>query len=640
MRSALRWAAGITVLIVLLAVAFVVFFDWSMLRSALAERLTDELGREFVIDGRMDGRLGLQPRIEARDIRLANADWGTRPNMVEIESLQIRVDLRSLARGSLVFPSLQVRGAAVYLETDADGRSNWDLNRDRDEPPWIPLIERLVIEDSRLNIVDHRHEVEFDTIIAAAEATSPERGEQPVKADASGRFQGEAFDVAMRGASLVDLRAQDEPYPLEVEVQMGSTELVLTGSVERPFRPTDVVMALSIKGPNLYLLAPVLQLPFPSTRPYELSGDFLRTGDLWRFDDFSGTVGDSDLAGSVSLDVGREQPLMVADLVSEHLELVDLGPLIGLNPGEPTSGETNEEPPARLLPDAPLQREQIQKVDARVTFRGERVIAPQLPFRDVELDLDLEDGVLKLTPLRFGLAGGTGDLFASIYSTVEPAHSDLDLRLSGIQLQAFFDEVGLEGAAEGVIEGRAVFATRGDTIRSAMGSAEGEAALVMERGKIDGSALALLDAGFLEALAVIIGNGEPETMQIRCFVAGLDIHEGVTSTSAMILDTERTLISGEGEADLRAETLSLRLEGQPKDPGIAHSRVPVEISGHVTALALEIDPSGIVVRGGLALGLGALFAPLAGILPFIDPGLAEDSDCLQLIDEEAGELLE
>ncbi len=639
MRTALRWAAGILALLVLLAIVFLVAFDWNMLRSVLAERVSDELGREFAIDGEIDGRLGLRPHIEVRDVRLANAEWGTKPNMVEIEFLQIQVDLSSLVRGSLIFPSLQIHGASVHLETDADGRSNWDLDRDRDEPPWIPLIERLLIEDSRLNIQDHRHRVEFDVRIASAEAESPERGEQPVTATASGRFQGEPLSLVMRGASLVDLRARDDPYPLEVEVQIDSVEAALSGSVEWPFRPTDMVMAMSIKGPNLYLLAPILQLPLPSTRPYELSGDFLRKGDQWRFDGFRGTVGDSDLAGSVTLDVGREQPLMVADLVSEHLELVDLGPLIGLYPEAADPAHPNGEPPARLLPDAPLQREQVQRVDARVTFRGERVIAPQLPFRDVELDLELEDGVLKLTPLRFGLAGGTGDLFASVYSAVEPARSDLDLRLSGIQLQDFFDEVGLEGAAEGVLEGRAVFSTRGDTIRSAMGSAEGEAALVMERSRIDGSALALLDAGFLEALAVIIGNGEPETMRIRCFVAGLDIDEGVMSTSAMILDTERTLIAGEGEADLRAETLSLRLEGQPKDPGIAHSRVPVEISGHVTALALEIDPSGIVVRGGLALGLGALFAPLAGILPFIDPGVAEDSDCLQLIEEEADELL-
>ena len=633
MRIALRWAAGLIALILLLATVFLLVFDWNMLRSALAERLSEDLRREFAVDGNLEGRLGLQPRIKARDVRVANAGWAAEANMVEIESLQMQLDLRSLARGRLVFSELQIRGAALHLEIDAEGRSSWDRGREPDEPPWIPLIESLAIEESRLTFHDRRHDVELGATIASAEGTSPERGAGPVAIEGKGRLQHEEFTLAIRGASLLDLRARDEPYPVEVAIRIGATEATLNGSVEKPFQPDDMKMALHIKGPNAFLLAPILQLPLPSTRPYELSGDLVREADLWRFDNFSGVVGDSDIAGSLSLDVARERPLLIADLVSEHLEFVDLGPLIGLYPGDRVPAESGEERPDRLLPDAPLQREQIQKADARVTFRGEVVVAPQLPLRELDLDLALEDGVLKLTPLRFGFVGGTLDLFASIYSTVEPAHSDLDLRLSALELQDIFDDLGLEGAVEGVLQGRAIFETRGDTIRSAMGAAAGEAAVVMERGRVDGSALALLDAGFLEALAVRGENGELQPMVIRCFVTGLEIEDGIMATSTMILDTERSLIAGEGEVDLREETLTLRIEGQPKDPGIAHSRVPVEISGHVTSLSLEIDPSGVVVRGGLALGLGVLIGPLAAILPFIDLGMAEDSDCLQLIEE-------
>ena len=638
MRIALKWTAGLIALIALLAIIFLLVFDWNMLRNALAERFSEELEREFAIDGKLEGSLGLQPRIKVGEVRLANADWAAEPNMVEIESLQMKMDLRSLARGRFVVSELQIRGATLHLEIDPEGRSSWDLGRESEEPPWIPLIESLLIEEGHVTFHDRRHEVELDATIASVEGTSPDGGAGPVTVEATGRLQHEEFTLTMRGASLLDLRARKEPYPVEVEVRLGETEATLNGAVEQPFQPANMQMALYIKGPNAFLLAPILQLPLPSTRPYELAGDLVREADVWRFENFSGVVGDSDLAGSISLDVGPKRPLMVADLVSEHLEFVDLGPLIGVYPEDWVPAEPDAEPAARLLPDAPLQRELIRKSDARVTFRGERVVAPQLPLREVELDLDLEDGVLKMAPLRFGLAGGTLDLFASIYSTVEPAQSDVDLRLSGIQLQDIFDEVGLEGTADGVLHGGAVFSTRGETMRSAMATAQGEAALLMERGRIDGSALALLDAGFLEALALMGESGEPKPMAIRCFVTGWEIEDGIMTTSAMVLDTERTLIAGEGKMDLGKETLKLRLEGRPKDPGIAHSRVPVEISGHLTSLSLEIDPSGIIMRGGLALGLGVLIGPLAAIIPFIDLGLAEDSDCLRLI-EEAEELL-
>jgi hypothetical protein len=38
-----------------------------------------------------------------------------------------------------------------------------------------------------------------------------------------------------------------------------------------------------------------------------------------------------------------------------------------------------------------------------------------------------------------------------------------------------------------------------------------------------------------------------------------------------------------------------------------------------------------VAQGGLAAVLGALINPLAALLPFVDPGLAEDADCGALI---------
>jgi hypothetical protein len=38
----------------------------------------------------------------------------------------------------------------------------------------------------------------------------------------------------------------------------------------------------------------------------------------------------------------------------------------------------------------------------------------------------------------------------------------------------------------------------------------------------------------------------------------------------------------------------------------------------------------VLVQGGLAAGLGALLAPLAAVLPFVDAGLAKDANCAAL----------
>jgi uncharacterized protein involved in outer membrane biogenesis len=395
---------------------------------------------------------------------------------------------------------------------------------------------------------------------------------------------------------------------------------------------SDLRLNLNITGPNAALLAPILHVPLPRTRPYALSGDLVREGAVWRFDAFSGVVGGSDLTGSISVDVAGERPLMVADLVSERIEFVDLAPAIGLDPEALLADGSDEDFSRHILSDARLQRVQIQKTDARMTFRGKNFVSPRTQaLKDVAIDLQLNDGVLRFTPLRFGFTGGALTLFASIYSKVEPAHSDIDIRLSNMRLQNLLDLLQLDGSAEGTLKGRVRFSAQGDTLRSAMATARGDASLVMERGLVSGSTIAALDAGFLEALALVLGDGEPDPMTIHCLVAGFDIKDGRRTANTAGLDSEKTLIRGEGAIDLGAETLKLRIQGRPKHPGIGHTRLTVTLSGPLRSPSVAVDPSEIFVRGALALGAGALLAPAAAILPFIDLGMSEDSNCLKWI---------
>jgi hypothetical protein len=44
-----------------------------------------------------------------------------------------------------------------------------------------------------------------------------------------------------------------------------------------------------------------------------------------------------------------------------------------------------------------------------------------------------------------------------------------------------------------------------------------------------------------------------------------------------------------------------------------------------------IEGGAVAGQVGLAAALGALISPLAALLPFVDPGLAEDANCGALI---------
>ena len=67
-------------------------------------------------------------------------------------------------------------------------------------------------------------------------------------------------------------------------------------------------------GDDLEDVYHLLGLALPSTPPYEVSGLLERDGRVVRMTGMQGKMGDSDVAGNVSIDVSGAKPLMQADL--------------------------------------------------------------------------------------------------------------------------------------------------------------------------------------------------------------------------------------------------------------------------------------------------------------------------------------
>ena len=61
----------------------------------------------------------------------------------------------------------------------------------------------------------------------------------------------------------------------------------------------------------------------------------MKSGDAWRYDEFRGTVGASDLRGSFKADMSGKRPLVEAKLNSNLLDIADLGGFVGSKPGQP-----------------------------------------------------------------------------------------------------------------------------------------------------------------------------------------------------------------------------------------------------------------------------------------------------------------
>ncbi|MBK9197896.1 AsmA family protein [Candidatus Skiveiella danica] len=154
-----------------------------------------------------------------------------------------------------------------------------------------------------------------------------------------------------------------------------------------------------MRGDNLEQLYPLLGIAFPATRPYLTEGHLLHAGSTWRYEQFTGRVGASDIAGFVQVVTGGKRPALTAGLTSRVLVLDDLGPVIGARPGSVAKAATLPAARARVLPDLPFKTDRWDSVDAEVDLSAKTLRhAKALPLENLVTHLSLRDAVLTLDP--------------------------------------------------------------------------------------------------------------------------------------------------------------------------------------------------------------------------------------------------
>jgi uncharacterized protein involved in outer membrane biogenesis len=82
-------------------------------------------GRELNLGGEINLAVGFSPALVVTDITLANASWGSQPQMVKIDELQAQVGRLPLLARDVELRYIGLRGVDVLLETDKTGHANW-----------------------------------------------------------------------------------------------------------------------------------------------------------------------------------------------------------------------------------------------------------------------------------------------------------------------------------------------------------------------------------------------------------------------------------------------------------------------------------------------------------------------------------
>ncbi|MEM5311401.1 AsmA family protein [Paraburkholderia sp. JHI869] len=430
---------------------------------------------------------------------------------------------------------------------------------------------------------------------------------------------------------VLALQDAKRPFPIQADVRAGDMHIALVGTLTDPMHLAAVDLRLWLQGPSLAHLYNLTGVTLPETPPYATEGRFVgnfkRGASVFRYENFTGRVGGSDLNGTVVYQQRSPRPLLTGELVSNLLQFSDLAPIIGADTkaSKEKRGDTVNQPADRVIPVEPFRTDRWSAIDADVKFTGRRIIKQgSLPVQDLYTHVVLTNGVLVLDPLQFGVAGGTLGMRVSLDGSGAPLKARGTLEARHLKLKQLFPNFKTMQSALGEINGDASLTATGNSPAALAATSNGEVKLLVTQGEI--SMLLMEAAGLNVANVVYEKLFGSRDVKINCAAADFVATNGVLDPRVFALDTDDAVIDIDGPIDLRDESMDMKIHPHTKGFRVFSLRSPLYAKGTFKNPHVGVDATALALRGGAMIGLG-LLNPFAALIPLIAPSNNKPLPC-------------
>ncbi|MDB5361039.1 MAG: hypothetical protein JWO51_2336 [Rhodospirillales bacterium] len=597
------WTVGVLGLLIgAAAVAAYFFVSSDYVRAQVENHAGAVSGRKTKIaDISIDW--GWTSRVRLDDVEVSNADWGKADHLFKAERIEFDIRLGPLMHGDIVLPRLILRKPEIYLERNAERESNWSPEQSplasgaaqTVQPKHrhqMPLIGRLEISDGRLGYRDPVRKLELDGTVqtATGKASTEPQSEFSVK----GRLENQPLSLHFVGGSALMLRETETPYPVDLDIVYGATELTVKGTLQDPFQYKGANVQLSLSGQSLADIYPLLGIPGPPTPPYRITGKLDREPGTWRVDDVIWHAGDSDLSGVIAIDQRSKPSRLKANLVSQRLAFADLAPLVGAPPGKSGNVSAEQkntaaelEAKGELFPNTPLHMERLRAMDMDVSLDAKRVIAPSyLPVQALSAHVQIEQGQAVVRPLNMAFGSGkvAGEL--AIDARADEPKVRTNLQVQDVDLAAFFRGSRFFDTTKGKLNGHILLAGNGRSLAQVMSTADGDVAVAMAGGSVSGLMVSLAGLQIGDALLLYVTGDD--RIPVRCALGRLNFNHGVVAFDKTLMDTQKSVLHLDGQAVLTTQVLKSKITADAKQFDLLNLHAPVLIEGKIRSPAISI----------------------------------------------------
>lgn len=574
-----------------------------------------------------------QIKFFAEGFTIANPPWASKGALFAARRIDTHIAPFSLIFGKRHLYWLKLTDGAINLEWNAaHDRNSWTFSEKKGgEPLDFPRIDQATMTGTTLRYLDPKMRLLANLGIDTITSTNARIGKS-VGVQGKGQIRDTPFRVTAKLLSP-NATANRGQNSLTLRAWAANNFIDIVGTLPSIAEIENVPLQIRATGRDMSDLLGIIGVAIPQTRKYALKAQMVKNRETYRFTGLSGTFGDSDLSGKLTVTNG-ERLRLESELATHRLDIVDAAPFIGYNPdivaadGAVAAAAATGAGPRRILPDAALPIATMQRFDAALKWKIGQIRSRNVPVSDIDLTLALDHGKLSLSPMTFAMARGNVASDIIFDTRVRPAANSYDIRLAPTPLGRLLVGYGVaEAGTTGTVKGRIKLEGRGDTIHQSLSTASGRIAFIMPQGSFWTRNVQLSELDFGTFAYKMFQGRLKEPVRINCGLIAFTVRNGIAAADPILIDTRKNVIMGRGGFSFRTEAVDLAVRADGKKFSLLSGQSPVSLGGTFADPSLNVISSELVGRAGVGIGLAVVATPLAGILAFVDVGDAKSAAC-------------
>jgi Uncharacterized protein involved in outer membrane biogenesis len=656
-----RWKLSVSIIITFFLVLFIVLYalvsryDFNTLKPQISQKVHDATGRELTLRGDIKLKIGLTPSLMVEGVSFQNAPWGSQPEMVTAKRFDVKVAILPLIRGNIEIKRFILVEPQILIETNSSGKSNLTFETPKAQVEEKPketqpkkgevkfpalTLNQVKIEKGSFTYKNGQSKKTYAIKIDSL-SLEEKNASSPMTLKIKGAYGKEVFELAGTLGPLSALLTADQPWPVDLKAKTGWLNLRVNGSLQNVKTQPKLDLNVHIQGNDLVKIAKAANTTTTIKGPFDITARLQNPQPkVYQLSDLKTKIAESDLSGSAAVNLINNHPLLTGNLSSKNLDLRVFFPPSSASQEKNGTPVVKKRKRDKVFSPDPLPLEGLNKVDAALNLRFDKVLLPRIALNNLVLDATLKDGSLVMKPVKARIGGGSLDGRLELQTHGKSMTCTTALEVNQLNLGQMLKDLKVTQTLEGILNAKLNLKSSGNSVAALMGELDGVMIAMMSKGRIQNKYLDLLGGDLSSSLFRVINPGgeKEQYTDINCVVTRFDFREGLGDCTVLACDTKRMSLTGEGAIDLKTEKLNIALNPAPKEGintgtgkvslSLSELAQPFTLGGTLAHPSLKLDSKWAAMTFGKGLGGAMLFGPAGAASSLLGSKTAEDNLCL------------